>query len=107
MADWQAIAKHAAGLLEQKGLTVHGTWKGKAFHGVKSLLRRLDIETAAGLFEGRYEFSLLCPASCFADGVPSPRTDKVRVGGVQYRVLSLETDAANATIRLNLGDVLQ
>ena len=107
MADWQGIARHAASLLDQKGLTVHGTWKGGQFHGIRSMLRRNDIETMAGLIEGRYEFSLLCPATCFPNGAPEPRTGKVTIDGVQYRVLSLEKDAANATIRLNLGDVLQ
>ncbi len=105
--NWNSVKTHAQALLSQAGLTVSGTCDGHPVTGVKAVLRRADVNTDMGLIEGRYTFSLLCPATCFAEFTPAPRRSKVVIGGVTYRVISIETDPIAATVRLNLGDPLQ
>lgn len=104
--DWNAVKSSAQALLNQEGLTVSGTCDGAPITGVKTILRRADVNTDMGLIEGRYTFSLLCPVTAFPT-MPSPRRSKVVIDGVTYRVLSSEKDAIGATLRLNLGDLLQ
>ena len=84
---------------------MHGTCDGRPITGARSVLRRADVNTDAGLIEGRYAFSLLCPADCFSS-MPQPRRSRVVIDGAAYRVLSCEQDAVAATVRLNLGDLL-
>lgn len=104
MTDWAAIAKQARSLLDQDGLSVAVTIGETSYQGVRTTLRRQDVNSDAGLIEGRYVFSVLLDASAVSE--PPPRRTLVTVGDVRYRVLSCETDAIGACIRLNLGDVL-
>lgn len=104
--DWERIGHSAQRLLaRQKGLAVDFTWNGKAYWGCRSVLRREDYNSDAGLV-GDYVFSLLCPADEFTAGRPQPRSDKVVVDGVTMRVLGVEADAVNATVKLHLGGEL-
>lgn len=104
--NWNPVKASAQALLSQEGLTVSGTCDGVAITGVKTVLRRADVNSDMGLIEGRYTFSLLCPASALPS-MPAPRRSKVVLDGVTYRVLSCEKDAIGATLRLNLGDPIQ
>lgn len=107
MANWEHISKQVESLLmKQQGLTVDFDLKGKIYTGTKTTLRRQDYETDAGLVEGDYQFSILCPTGQFDGVFPTPRQDKVAIGDSQYRILSIDADAIGATIKLNLGSVL-
>lgn len=108
MTKWEFIKKTSSRLLEQPGLTLDAVHAGHYFRAVRSSLRREDVNTDAGLIEGRYVFSLLVAADQF-DGfpMPVPRRSIVTIGDRQYRVLSLEEDPLGATFRLHLGDRLQ
>lgn len=107
MANWEHISKQVESLLmKQQGLTVDFDLKGKIYTGTKTTLRRQDYETDAGLVEGDYQFSILCPTGQFDGVFPTPRQDKVSVLGNEYRILSIDADAIGATIKLNLGSVL-
>ena len=104
MSDWNAIAARARSLLEQPGLTVTLLIGMQEYRGVRTTLRREDVNSDAGLIEGRYVFSVLVDASTLPpDGVP-PRRTIVLIDGAKYRVLSTETDAVGAIVRINLGD---
>jgi hypothetical protein len=105
--DWTRIGQSAQALLaNQTGLFLPFEWAGKTLHGCRSTMRREDINTDAGL-AGVYAFSLLVPASEFADGKrPEPRTDKIKFDGREYRVLAVEEDAVAACVRIHLGDAL-
>lgn len=105
--DWSKVNASVERLLgRQIGVNVPFTHDGHEYHGCRTSLRREDVNTDAGLADA-YSFSLLCPASQFADGgVPKPRVSKITLGGQDYRVLAVERDATLATVRLHLGEVL-
>lgn len=107
MTDWNRISNSIESLLlRQKGLVCAFTYDGKPYEGTRTTLRREAWETDAGLVEGGYSFSILCPTAQFNGALPVPRTGKVLIGKDEYRVLSVDADAIGATIRINLGDVL-
>lgn len=102
--DWGAVGASVENLLaSQTGLVTSFTWGGKTYSGVRTNLKREVVALDAGLYEGGYEFSLLCGLSQFTSGYPADRMDTISVGGKTYRVLSTDTDSIQATIRLNLG----
>ena len=106
--DWTRTQPQVARLLHsQKGLTSSFEWRGLAIEGVRTALRREDVALDAGL-AADYSFSLLCALGDF-NGVepPRPRLDKITVDGRVMRVLAVERDSVEATIRLHLGDVLE
>ena len=107
MTDWGHICKSVERLITgQRGLCVSFLHAGTQFWGARTLLRREDVNGDAGLAD-YYRFSLLCPMSQFLGReLPKPRTDKVELDGVEYRVLACETDAVNATVRIHLGEAL-
>ena len=103
--DWTQIGKSAQRLLSnQQGLSVEFTLNGRTLWGVRTTLRREVVNTDAGL-DGVYNYSLLCPYSIFGVKLPEPRVDKVKIDGVEMRILSIDIDSAKATVRLNLGDI--
>lgn len=104
--DWTRIGHSVERLLaNQPGLSVDFVWRGKSYWGCRSTLRKEIVNTDGGL-AGDYSFSLLCPASEFELGRPQPRTDKIVIGKVEYRVLAVEADAVGSTVKLHLGDAL-
>jgi hypothetical protein len=107
MTDWNHIANKVESLLkQQKGLLTTFTYNGKPYEGTKTVLRREDWETDAGLVDGGYSFSILCPTAQFNGAFPVPRTGKVLIGKQEYRILSIDADAIGATIKINCGNVL-
>lgn len=106
--DWERLNVSVERLLNrQKGVSVpFYTEDGTQYWGCRTSLRREDVNTDAGLADS-YSFSLLCPFSQFiGNGLPKPRQSKVTINGIEYRVLSVERDATEATVRLNLGEAL-
>lgn len=103
--DWGGVQRQVSDLLGAQGsLRSAFEWRGKLRHGVRTSLRREDVNTDAGLM-GAYTFSLLCAASEFSDcEPPRPRMDKLTIDGRVMRVLSVERDSVGATVRLHLGD---
>jgi len=107
MTDWNHIANKVETLLkQQKGLLTTFTYNGKPYEGTKTVLRREDWETDAGLVDGGYSFSILCPTAQFNGDFPVPRTGKVLVGKEEFRILSIDADAIGATIKINVGNLL-
>ncbi len=107
MANWEHISKQVESLLmKQQGLTVDFALRGKIYTGTKTTLRREDYATDAGLVEGDYQFSILCPTGQFDGVFPTPRQDKITLNGAEFRILSIDADAVGSTIKLNLGSVL-
>lgn len=106
--DWDRIKDRAQALVaNQQGLTEELDWDGQVLHGVRSTLRREAVHADAGLADS-YAFSFLIPVASFGAGrYPKPRNDKVTLNGTQYRVLSVESDGAQALVRLNLGTIYQ
>ena len=106
MTDWNHIANKVETLLkQQKGLLTEFIYNGKPYEGTKTVLRREDWETDAGLVDGGYSFSILCPTAQFEGEFPVPRTGKVLVGKEEFRILSIDADAIGATIKINCGSV--
>lgn len=107
MPNWNAIANTVKSLLDnQQGLVQVFMIGDNTYAGTRTTLRRQDWESDAGLVEGGYEFSLLCPTAQFAGAFPNPRTGKVKIGETQYRILSVDADAVGACIKINLGNIL-
>ena len=107
MPNWSVISQHVQRLIfSQNGLVEEFRIDGKPYAGTRTTLRRADYESDAGLVEGDYQFSLLCPTAQFEKGIPAPRTTKVCIKGQEFRLLSVDADAIGATVRLNLGSVL-
>lgn len=107
MPNWNAIANTVKSLLDnQQGLVQVFMIGGNTYAGTRTTLRRQDWESDAGLVEGDYQFSLLCPTGQFANVFPAPRTDKVTIGTTQYRILSVDADAVGACIKINLGNII-
>ncbi len=105
MTDWNKIRASAARLLEQPGLTVVVQWGDLDLRAVKSVRRREDVNTDAGLIDGNYSLSILVPVVQLEGREPNRRNrDKMVVDGVTYRVIGTETDAVNAIMRIDLGD---
>ena len=105
--DWDRIKDRAQALVaNQQGLTEELDCDGQVLHGVRATLRREAVHADAGLADS-YAFSVLVPAASFAGRYPKPRNDKVTLNGTQYRVLSVESDGAQALVRLNLGTIYQ
>jgi len=103
--DWARISKSATSLMaNQIGLKSEFTWNGKTYWGCRSIMRKEIVNTDAGL-AGEYNFSLLCPFDEFCNARPQSR-EKVVVDGVVMRVLGVESDAVNATLKLHLGGEL-
>ena len=104
MTNWAAIATRARALLNQEGLSVFVKVGETTCPGVRTTLRRQDVNTDVGLIEGRYQFSVLIAA----DALPElpPRRTAVFVNGAKYRLISTEQDSVGACVRLNLGDPL-
>lgn len=105
--DWERIGHSVERLLTgQKGLCETFLLNGSQYWGCRTLLRREDVNADAGLVDV-YRFSLLCPAGQFIGReLPKPRTDKIELNGVEYRVLACETDAVSATVRIHMGEAL-
>lgn len=104
--DWRRIAHSVKRLMQsQNGLATDFTWAGKTYWGCRSTMRKEVVNTSDGL-AGDYAFSLLCPYDEFELSRPQPRTDKVVVDGRTMRVLDVETDSVNATIKIHLGGEL-
>lgn len=105
--DWDRVHNSVERLIRsQKGLCVSFAFNGTQFWGARTTLRREDVNSDAGLAE-YYRFSLLCPVSQFIGrDVPQPRTDKITLDSVEYRVLGVERDAVEATLRIHLGEAL-
>lgn len=103
-------------MLEQTGLAISfsvladgegsGSGDGTVCTGVRTSLRRQDVNLDAGL-AGHYQFSLLCPADQLAAAVLEPRRTKIRIGAAVYRLLATDADAIGATFRLHLGGLMQ
>ena len=107
MTDWNHIANKVETLLkQQKGLLTEFVYNGKPYEGTKTVLRREDWETDAGLVDGGYSFSILCPTAQFNGDFPVPRTGKVLIGKEEFRILSVDADAIGATIKINVGSLL-
>ena len=106
--DWTRTQSQVARLLHtQKGLTSSFGWQGLTIKGVRTALRREDVALDAGL-AADYSFSLLCASGDFAGvELPRPRLDKITVDGSVMRVLAVEKDSVEATIRLHLGDIIE
>ena len=105
---WTAIRNQVEKILLSPNAVPMATFifQDHQLQGCKTALRREDVAVDAGL-AGIYDFSLVCPASQFANiPLPQPRISKIMVDGKAYRVLSVEQDAAGATIRLHLGGEL-
>lgn len=106
--DIQSSTSSLAGIFASQGLAISLTFGGEEIPGIRTTIRRADVNSDMGLLAGKYTFSVLCQKSAFAEvGMPLPRTSKVWIEGKPYRVLSTQTDAIGATVRLDLGDVLQ
>lgn len=105
--DWARIGYSVERLITgQQGLCVPFFYNGTQFFGARTSLRREDVNADAGLAE-YYRLSLLCPSGQFdAQALPQPRVDKITLEGREYRVLGVERDAVNATIRIHLGEAL-
>lgn len=104
--DWTTVQSTIAPLLDQPGLSVSFTWQYRPYVGARSQLKREAVAADRGL-EGQYDFSLTCSTVQFGGHFPEARRDKIMIAGHEYRVLSTDTDAVGATIRLNLGGVAQ
>lgn len=106
--DWTRTTAQVARLLHsQTGLNSSFAWQGRTIDGVRTTLRREDVAMDAGL-AGDYTFSLLCSSTDFAGvELPRPRLDKITVDNRVMRVLAVERDSVEATIRLHLGDVIE
>lgn len=102
MTNWNHIRKSAPRLLEQPGLTVAVQWDDLDLLGVKSMLRREDVNSDIGLIDNNYSLSILIPMDQLEGREPG-RRDEMKVEGVVYRVIATETDAVNAFIRIHLG----
>lgn len=107
MTNWGQIGRSVDRLItSQHGLCESFIFAGQQFWGARTLLRREDVNSDAGLAD-YYRFSLLCPAGQFLGReLPQPRTDKIELAGVEYRVLACEADAVHATVRIHLGEAL-
>ena len=105
--DLQSATSSLAGIFASQGLAISLTYGGEDIAGIRTTIKRADVNSDMGLLAGRYSFSVLCRRSSFVDGLPIPRTSKVWIEGKPYRVLSTQSDAIGATVRLDLGDVLQ
>lgn len=105
--DWGIINTQVERLLySQKGVCISFMYDGNTYEGCRTMLRRDDVNTDAGLADA-YSFSLLCPASQFvAHALPKPRQSKVTIGGNEYRVLAVEKDATGSAVRIHLGEAL-
>ena len=105
--DWERIGHGVERLIaSQRGLCVCFSFNGTQYWGARTSLRREDVNADAGLAE-YYRFSLLCPSGQFTGrDLPQPRTDKIVLDGLEYRVLGVERDAVDATIRIHLGEAL-
>ena len=107
-ADLQSDASSLAGIFASEGLAISLVYGGENIKGIRTTLKRADVNSDMGLIAGRYNFSVLCLKSAFSEtGLPLPRQSKVWIDGKPYRVLSTQTDAIGATVRIDLGDVLQ
>ena len=107
MTDWNAIRNSAARLLEQPGLTVTAQWKELDLRVVKSMRRREDVNTDAGLLDNNYSLSILVPVAQLQGREPSRKNkDKMVVDGVTYRVIATEMDAVGAVMRIDLENPL-
>lgn len=105
MTDWSKIRASAVRLLEQPGLPVVVQWGNLDLRAVKSVRRREDVNTDAGLIDGNYSLSILVPVVQLEGREPNRRNnDKMVIDGVTYRVIATETDAVNAIMRIDLGD---
>jgi hypothetical protein len=99
--NWDNIRQQAAKLIKL-GPVIEASWSGKTIRGVRTSLKRQDVLSDAGLID-KYQFSLLCAPSEFAAGRPIPRQSKMVIGGTTYRVLAIEDDSAEATVKIHLG----
>ena len=105
--DWGRISSSVERLImSQVGVAIPVVFAGSTFYGARTLLKREDVNTDAGLADA-YSFSVLVPASQFVGkAIPQPRQDKVIIDGLEYRVLAVERDAAGACYRIHLGEAL-
>ena len=83
------------------GIPTSFTWNGGTYSGARSQLKAERVAADAGL-AGKYDFSLLCSLAQFSLSVPVSK-QTVTVSGTEYRILTTDTDAFEACIRLNLG----
>ena len=76
---------------------------GGSFVGTKSVLKKEFVNSDAGI-NASYQFTLICDSSQFTTTNPAPAPKKrVVVAGTVYKVISHETDAIGAIVRLHLG----
>jgi hypothetical protein len=118
--DTSGIAETVRALVSQvgtataPGLAVRFTWvrmtgtavtTGRWFVGTRTLLSRQAVNSDAGLNQS-YQFSVVCDASQFGQQPPAPK-DRIAVtmngASTTYKVLSVDSDAIGATVRLHLG----
>lgn len=108
--SWSALhnsTSSLSGIFAAEGLCIICTLAdGTEVQGIRSQLKRADVNSDMGLLSGHYNFSVLFRC-CDMPNIPAPRTGKIWIQGKPYRILSTQTDAVGATVRLDLGDILQ
>lgn len=78
------------------------TYSSTTKNGVKTIERRNIINALYGR-ETKYNFSLLCKYSDFTT-IP---TDKefITLNGTEYKIIGVQIDALNITVKLDIGDI--
>lgn len=76
------------------------TFSATVYNGTRTVVKKERQYTMAGLQDG-YDFSIIAAVSDFST-LPVV-DDVITVGGTDYRVLDIETDAANIGITFHLG----
>lgn len=99
LASIQAVARQANRIFAE----VFFDAAGRRWTGSRSNLRRETVACDIGL-SGKYQLSLLIDPTQYPAAVLPKSTDFLTLSGTAYRVLSVETDAAAALVRLNLGN---
>lgn len=93
-----ALKTQAAAVVALVPLTV--TIGSTDYVGARSVLRKVRDVLPAGQAD-EYEFSVTIGRSALTT-LPAPRS-LVTIGGTQYRIVQIEQDAADVTVRLHLG----
>jgi hypothetical protein len=96
--DTSAISKTFANVLGQIPVTLN--WNGTDYDGSKTTVNLDRLYMDAGRLE-QYSFSWMGQQGDFSS-LPAV-DDKVTIGATTYRILGRQTDAADVTVRLDLG----